>query len=53
VSDAGAHVTGQIIHVQGSQLSAFKIAMTEGVAPRDGDRWSPEEIHSRWAEIVR
>jgi NAD(P)-dependent dehydrogenase (short-subunit alcohol dehydrogenase family) len=53
VSDAAAHLTGQIIHVQGSQLSAFKIAMTEGVAPKSGDRWSPEEIRERWGEIVR
>jgi len=53
VSDAAAHVTGQIIHVQGSQLSAFKIAMTDGVAPRSSDRWSPEEIRERWSEIVR
>ena len=53
VSDAAAHITGQIIHVQGSQLSAFKIAMTDGVAPRSGDSWSPEEIRERWSEIVR
>jgi NAD(P)-dependent dehydrogenase (short-subunit alcohol dehydrogenase family) len=53
VSDAASHLTGQIIHVQGSQLSAFKIAMTDGVAPRNGDHWSPEEIRERWAEIVR
>jgi hypothetical protein len=53
VSDAASHLTGQIIHVQGRQLSAFKIAMTDGVAPRNSERWSPEEIHERWGEIVR
>lgn len=53
VSDSASHLTGQIIHVQGSQLSAFKIAMTDGVAPKGGDRWSPEEISERWGEIVR
>ncbi|HYQ45430.1 MAG TPA: SDR family NAD(P)-dependent oxidoreductase [Polyangiaceae bacterium] len=53
VSDAAAHLTGQIVHVQGSQLSAFKIAMTEGVAPKGGERWSVEEIRERWSEIVR
>jgi len=53
VSDAAAHLTGQIIHVQGSQLSAFKISMTDGVAPRTSERWSPAEIRERWGEIVR
>ena len=53
VSDQASHLTGQIIHVQGSQLSAFKIAMTDGVAPRSGDRWSPEELRERWGEILR
>jgi len=53
VSDAAAHLTGQIIHVQGSQLSAFKISMTDGVAPKGGERWSVEEIRERWSEIVR
>src|SRR6478609_6840450 len=52
VSDAAAHLTGQIIHVQGSQLSAFEIAMTEGVAPK-GERWSLDEIRERWGQIVR
>jgi len=53
VSDAASHLTGQIIHVQGRQLSTFKISITDGVAPRNGDRWTPDEIHERWAEIVR
>jgi len=53
VSDAASHLTGQIIHVQGRQLSTFKISITDGVAPRNGDRWTPEEIHERWGEIVR
>ena len=53
VSDQAGHLTGQIIHVQGSQLSAFKITMTDGVAPKSGDRWSPEELRERWGEIVR
>ncbi|HET7543111.1 MAG TPA: SDR family NAD(P)-dependent oxidoreductase [Polyangiaceae bacterium] len=53
VSDAAAQLTGQIIHVQGSQLSAFKIAMTDGVAPKGGERWSVAEIAERWGEIVR
>jgi NAD(P)-dependent dehydrogenase (short-subunit alcohol dehydrogenase family) len=53
LSDAASHLTGQVIHEQGSQLSAFKISMTEGVAPRNGDHWSPEEIRDRWGEIVR
>jgi NAD(P)-dependent dehydrogenase (short-subunit alcohol dehydrogenase family) len=53
VSDAAAHLTGQIIHVQGSQLSAFKIAMTDGVAPKGDVRWSLEEIRERWGQIVR
>ncbi len=53
LSDAASHLTGQIIHEQGSQLSAFKISMTEGVAPRTADHWSPEEIRERWGEIVR
>jgi NAD(P)-dependent dehydrogenase (short-subunit alcohol dehydrogenase family) len=53
LSDRASHLTGHIVHVQGAQLSAFKIAMTEGVAPRNGERWSSEEIAERWAEIVR
>jgi NAD(P)-dependent dehydrogenase (short-subunit alcohol dehydrogenase family) len=52
VSDAGAHLTGQIVHVQGTQLSAFKIAMSEGVAPKTGDHWSAEDIRERWNEII-
>jgi hypothetical protein len=35
------------------QLSAFKITMTDGVAPKSGDRWSPEELRERWGVIVR
>ena len=53
VSDAASHLTGQIVHVQGRQLSTFKISLTDGVSPRSGDRWSPEEIRERWGEIVR
>jgi len=52
LSDSAAQVTGHIVHVQGAQLSAFKIGMTEGVAPKSADRWLPTEIADRWAEIV-
>jgi NAD(P)-dependent dehydrogenase (short-subunit alcohol dehydrogenase family) len=52
LSDAGAHLSGQIVHVQGSQVSIFKISMTEGVAAHE-ERWGAAELSSRWNEIVR
>ncbi len=53
VSDGAAHLTGQIVHVQGNQVSVFKIGMTEGVAPSRGDRWTGDELADRWSDIVR
>jgi NAD(P)-dependent dehydrogenase (short-subunit alcohol dehydrogenase family) len=53
VSDAASKITGQVVHVQGNQMSVFKIAMTDGVTPNDGPRWLPEEIARRWPEISR
>ncbi len=53
VSDAGSHLSGQIVHVQGSQVSIFKIGMSEGVGPNQGDRWTGAELAQRWADIVR
>jgi NAD(P)-dependent dehydrogenase (short-subunit alcohol dehydrogenase family) len=53
VSDAGAHLSGQIVHVQGSQVSIFKIGMTEGVGTNHDGRWTSAELAQRWAEIVR
>jgi NAD(P)-dependent dehydrogenase (short-subunit alcohol dehydrogenase family) len=53
VSDAAAHLTGQIVHVQGNQVSVFKIGMTEGVSPSRGDRWTGDELAQRWTDLVR
>jgi 3-oxoacyl-[acyl-carrier protein] reductase len=53
LSEAGSHISGQIVHVQGGQVSVFKIAMTEGVSPKNGARWSIDELSKRWNEITR
>jgi hypothetical protein len=50
------HVERQAGRVQGL-IDRCRVAagrsMTEGVAPRNSDHWSPEEIRERWGEIVR
>jgi NAD(P)-dependent dehydrogenase (short-subunit alcohol dehydrogenase family) len=53
VSDAAAEISGHIVHVQGIQVSTYKIGATDGVAPENGERWLPAELSRRWAEIVR
>jgi NAD(P)-dependent dehydrogenase (short-subunit alcohol dehydrogenase family) len=53
VSDSATEISGQIVHVQGVQVSTYKIGATDGVAPDSDDRWSPAELSRRWPEIVR
>lgn len=53
LSDDAAHISGRIVHVQGTQVSVFKIGPTDGVAPEAGDHWTPAELGRRWGEIIR
>jgi NAD(P)-dependent dehydrogenase (short-subunit alcohol dehydrogenase family) len=53
LSDAAAHITGQIVHVQGTQVSIFKTNATDGFAPKRSERWTPGELAARWSEIIR
>jgi NAD(P)-dependent dehydrogenase (short-subunit alcohol dehydrogenase family) len=53
VSDAASEISGNIVHVQGIQVSTYKIGATVGVPPKDAARWSSTELSNRWSEIVR
>ncbi|HEX2572168.1 MAG TPA: SDR family NAD(P)-dependent oxidoreductase [Polyangia bacterium] len=52
-SDAAADITGQIVGVQGTQVSLYRMIQTAGMTPRTGDTWTPAELHERWAEISK
>jgi NAD(P)-dependent dehydrogenase (short-subunit alcohol dehydrogenase family) len=53
LSDEASEVSGKIVHVQGTQVSVFRIGAPDGVGPRDGERWTAPELTRRWSEIVR
>jgi NAD(P)-dependent dehydrogenase (short-subunit alcohol dehydrogenase family) len=53
VSDAAADVNGVVVDVQGSQVSTSRMLQGAGVLPREGARWSIDELHERWLEIAQ
>jgi NAD(P)-dependent dehydrogenase (short-subunit alcohol dehydrogenase family) len=50
-SDLSADITGTIVGVQGSKVSIYRMIVSTGTTPRTGERWTPEELRERWAEI--
>jgi NAD(P)-dependent dehydrogenase (short-subunit alcohol dehydrogenase family) len=49
-SDAAGEVTGNVVDVQGKQVSLMSMKQGAGILPK-GDRWTPAELRERWAEL--
>jgi NAD(P)-dependent dehydrogenase (short-subunit alcohol dehydrogenase family) len=52
-SDLAADITGTIVGVQGAKVSIYRMIETSGVSPKSGERWTPQELKERWAEISK
>ena len=52
-SDLAADITGTIVGVQGTKVSVYRMIETSGATPKAGERWSPQELRERWAEISK
>lgn len=53
VSDQAADVNGVVVDVQGAQVSTSRMLQGNGVLPRDGARWTIDELGERWLEIAQ
>jgi NAD(P)-dependent dehydrogenase (short-subunit alcohol dehydrogenase family) len=51
-SDLSSDITGQIVGVQGTKVSLYKMLETSGATPKGSD-WTNEELRERWAEISK
>ncbi|MEW5853915.1 MAG: SDR family NAD(P)-dependent oxidoreductase [Myxococcota bacterium] len=51
-SDLAEGITGKIIGVQGTKVFEYRMEVTEGIHKASG-AWSPQDIKSRWDEIVK
>jgi NAD(P)-dependent dehydrogenase (short-subunit alcohol dehydrogenase family) len=49
-SDAAADITGNVVDVQGKQVSLMSMKQGGGIQPK-GDRWTTAELRERWAEL--
>ena len=50
-SPLAAHVTGEVVDVQGPRIALVRTLLRDGAEPRAALRWTPEELNARWSEL--